>query len=419
VHRFGPAFEIRDFRRWWVSAFAMGVALQMLEVVIGWEVFSHHGDALDLGLIGLAEFVPLFVLALPAGQLADRVPRKLVLVAANLIGVGIGIGLAVVSGAGVRSPLPYFAFAVGAGVTMALGQPASRAMPPTLVEAILLPSAMTLRSIATQGAQIVGPAIGGVLYGTSPSIVYLVAAAGCAVAGIAAMGIGPGRGPAVADARTAPGLEMVLEGLRFVRRTEILLGVILLDLLAVLFGGAVALLPIFASRYLHVGASGLGVLRAAPAIGALLAAAVITRRPIRGHAGRLLLLVVAVFGASIIVFGFSRSFPLSLLALGVSGYADLYSMNIRSTIDALATPDRLRGRVGAVEMVFISASNQLGAFESGLAASLVGTIPAVVGGGCMTIAIALSWVRLFPSIARIDRLDEITPAAETAAELVL
>jgi hypothetical protein len=244
----------------------------------------------------------------------------------------------------------------------------------------------------------VGPAIGGVLYGTSPSIVYLAAATGCAVAGIAAAGIGAGRGPVVADARAAPGIEMVLEGLRFVRRTEILLGVILLDLLAVLFGGAVALLPIFASRYLHVGASGLGVLRAAPAIGALIAAAVITRRPIRGSAGRLLLFVVAVFGASIIVFGFSRSFVLSLFALGVSGYADLYSMNIRSTIDALATPDRLRGRVGAVEMVLI---------------------PAVVGGGCMTIAIAFSWVRLFPSIARIDRLDEITPAAETAAELVL
>ncbi len=302
---------------------------------------------------------------------------------------------------------------------MALGQPASRAMPPMLVSAEQLPSAMTLRSIATQGAQIVGPAIGGVIYGISPSVVYLVAAAACAVGAIATAGIGPGRAADATGAGGAPGLEMVLEGLRFVRRTQILLGVILLDLLAVLFGGAVALLPIFASRYLHVGASGLGVLRAAPAIGALGAAAVITRRPIRGGAGRLLFIVVAVFGASIVVFGFSRSFLISLLALGVSGYADLYSMNIRSTIDALATPDRLRGRVGAVEMVFISASNQLGAFESGLAASLVGTIPSVVGGGCVTIVIALSWARLFPSIARIDRLDDIVPAAETAAELVL
>ena len=418
MRRLGPALEVRDFRRWWLSAFGMGVALQMLEVVIGWEVFSHHGDALDLGLIGLAEFVPLFVLALPAGQLADRVPRRLILIAANLIGVGIGVGLALVSGAGVRSPLPYFAFAVGAGVTMALGQPASRAMPPTLVEPDLLQSAMTLRSIATQGAQIVGPAIGGVLYGVSPSIVYLVAALACALAVAATAGIGPGRAADTASSDT-PGPEILLEGLRFVRRTPILLGVILLDLLAVLFGGAVALLPIFASRYLHVGATGLGVLRAAPAIGALVAAAVLTRRPIRGGAGRLLLVVVAVFGASIVAFGFSRSLLLSLIALAVSGYADLYSMNIRSTIDALATPDRLRGRVGAVEMVFISASNQLGAFESGVAASLVGTIPSVIGGGCVTIAIALSWARLFPSIARIDRLQEITPAAESAAELVL
>jgi MFS family permease len=342
------------------------------------------------------------------------VPRRLVLIAANLIGVGIGVGLAIVSGAGVRSPLPYFAFAVGAGVTMALGQPASRAMPPTLVEPELLQSAMTLRSIATQGAQIVGPAIGGLLYGVSPTIVYLVAALSCALAVLATAGIGPGRA-ADATSADAPGLEMVLEGLRFVRRTPILLGVILLDLLAVLFGGAVALLPIFASRYLHVGASGLGVLRAAPAIGALVAAAVLTRRPIRGSAGRVLLVVVAAFGVCIVVFGLSRSFPLSLIALACSGYADLYSMNIRSTIDALATPDRLRGRVGAVEMVFISASNQLGAFESGLAASVVGTIPSVIGGGCVTIAIALSWARLFPSIARIDRLEEIRPAAGGAA----
>jgi hypothetical protein len=419
VHRFGPALQIRDFRRWWCATLGMATALQMLEVVIGWEVYSHQGSALDLGWIGLAEFVPLFVLALPAGQLADRVPRRLILGAANLLGIGLGIGLALVSGAGVRSPLPYLAFAVGAGVTMALGQPAARSMPPTLVPSELLASAMTLRSIATQGAQIIGPAIGGILYGVSASLVYLVAAAWCALAVLATAGIGPGRAAdTVTSVQPAPGLETVLEGLRFVRRTPILFGAILLDLLAVLFGGATALLPIFASHVLHVGASGLGVLRAAPAVGALLSAAVLTRRPIRGHAGRTLLVVVGAFGASIIVFGLSRSFALSLLALAVGGFADLYSMNIRSTTVALATPDRLRGRVNAVEMVFISASNQLGAFESGLAASLVGTIPAVVGGGCMTIAIALSWARLFPALAAVDRMDRITPAAETAADLV-
>jgi MFS family permease len=420
MHRFGPALEIRDFRRWWVATFGMNTALQMLEVVIGWEVYSHQQSALDLGWIGLAEFMPLFVLALPAGQLADRVPRRLILVAAGLMGVGVGVGLALVSGAGVRSPLPYLALAVGAGTTMAINQPAARAMPPTLVPAELLGSAMTLRSIAAQGAQVVGPAIGGLIYGISPSVVYLIAAASCALAAVAAAGIGPGRvADPGAELRRAPGVESVLEGLRFVSRTQVLLGAILLDLLAVLFGGAVALLPIFASHILHVGATGLGVLRAAPAIGALVAAAVITRRPIGGRAGRLLLVVVFLYGACIVVFGLSRTFVISLIALGVSGFVDLYSMNIRSTTAALATPDRLRGRVNAVEMVFVSASNQLGAFESGLAASLVGTIPAVVGGGCVTIGIALSWARLFPDLAAVDRLEEIKPAAESAHALVV
>ena len=417
MHRFGPALEIRDFRRWWCAMFGMAMALQMLEVVIGWEVYSHQHSALDLGWIGLAEFVPLFVLALPAGQLADRVPRRLILAAANLIGVGIGIGLALVSAAGVRSTLPYLAFAVGAGVTMALGQPASRAMPPTLVPDELLGSAMTLRSIASQGAQVIGPAVGGLLYGVSPSVVYLVAAGSCAMALIATLGIGPGRIAESEEKRaSAPDLESVLEGLRFVRRTQILLGAILLDLLAVLFGGAVALLPVFARSVLHVGPAGLGILRAAPAVGALVAATVITRRPIAGRAGRTLLTVVALYGASIVVFGLSRSYPLSLLALGVSGFVDLFSMNIRSTTVALATPDWLRGRVMAVEMVFIGASNQLGAFESGFAASLVGTIPAVVGGGVITMLIALGWSRIFPTLAHVDRLEHIVPPASAPAE---
>jgi len=208
-----------------------------------------------------------------------------------------------------------------------------------------------------------------------------------------------------------------LEGLRFVGRTQILLGAILLDLLAVLFGGAVALLPIFARSILHVGPTGLGILRAAPAVGALIAGAVLTRRPLGGRAGRTLLVVVGLFGASMVVFGLSRVYLLSLLALAVSGYVDLYSMNIRSTTVALATPDRLRGRVNAIEMVFISASNQLGAFESGLAAFVFGTVPAVVGGGVITVVIALGWRRLFPALASVDRLEALRPVepAETAA----
>jgi MFS family permease len=421
VRRIGPALEVRDFRLWWLALLLMWLSLQALEVAIGWEVYAQHGSALDLGWIGLAEFVPMFVLALPAGQVADRAPRRLVFAGSLLVGAGVGVGLALVSGSGNTSVAPYLALAAGAGTSMALGTPAARALPPTLVPPEQLQSAMTLRSIATQIGQVTGPALGGLLYGVSPSLVYLLTAVACLVAAALVMAMHPAQAADVAvseDDRSprAPSADLhsVLEGLRFVRHAPILLGAILLDLLAVLFGGAVALLPIFAKSILHVGAAGLGVLRAAPAVGALLGAAVITRRPIAGRAGRLLFTVVFVYGGCIVIFGFSRWYPLSLVALGVSGFVDLYSMNIRSTTVALASPDRLRGRVNAVEMVFISASNQLGYFESGLAAALVGTIPAVVGGGMMTMLIAISWGRLFPALAEVDRLESVTPRAVQA-----
>jgi MFS family permease len=408
----GPALEIRDFRLWWLAMLGMNTSLQMLEVAIGWEVYAQHNSPLDLGWIGLAEFAPMFVLAIPAGHLADRLSRRRVFAMALLVGVAVGTGLAGLSESAVSSVLPYLALAAGAGTVMAIGTPAARALPPTLVPARLLPSAMTLRSIASQSAQVLGPALGGLLYGVSPALVYLLAAALCLLASVSVVMIrarpttaatGPGT-------PTSPGIESVLEGLRFVGRTPMLLGAILLDLLVVLFGGAVALLPVFARSILHVGPEGLGILRAAPAVGALLAAVLLTRRPLVRKAGHRLLLVVGMFGGSIIVFGLSRVFALSLAMLAISGFADMISVNIRTTTVALATPDRLRGRVSAVEMVFISASNQLGAFESGLAASLVGTVPAVVGGGMITVAIALTWSRLFPAVARIDRLQEIRPA---------
>jgi hypothetical protein len=308
-------------------------------------------------------------------------------------------------------------------VTMALGTPAARAMAPTLVPAEVLPNAMTLRSIASQTGQVLGPALGGLIYAGSPRLVYLLAAAMCLVAAAcvttiraqpaadpARQAAGPPGSPGPGqDEREPSSLEQVVEGLGFVRRTPVILGAILLDLLGVLFGGAVALLPVFARSILHVGPAGLGLLRAAPAVGALLAALVITRWPIGRRVGRTLLLVVGLYGVAIIVFGLSRFYPLSLLALGVSGFADMFNINIRVTTVALATPDRLRGRVGAVEMVFISASNQLGAFESGVAAFLVGTVPAVVGGGAITVLIALSWSRLFPALARVNRFSDLAP----------
>jgi MFS family permease len=412
----------RDFRLWWVALLVMEISFQMLEVAIGWEVYSLHRSALDLGFIGLAEFIPMLLFALPAGQLADRLPRRMVFAAALGLGALVGGGLAVISGAGVTSAEPYFALAFGVGAANAFGSPSSRAMAPTLVAPALLGSAMTLRSVAFQVGMVAGPALGGALYGVSPVFVYgLAGVLSLAAAGLVlAMRRQPaadrrvhdslGADPVRAGGEEPPTLAGGLEGLRFVGRTQILLGAIALDLLAVLFGGAVALLPIFARSILHIGPTGLGVLRAAPAVGALLAAAVLTRRPLGGRAGRTLLLVVGLFGASMIVFGLSRTPLLSLIALAVSGFVDLYSMNIRSTTVALATPDRLRGRVNAVEMVFISASNQLGAFESGVAAFLIGAVPAVVGGGVITILIALGWRRLFPALAGVDHLEALRPA---------
>jgi hypothetical protein len=215
---------------------------------------------------------------------------------------------------------------------------------------------------------------------------------------------------------SSPDLQSVLGGVRLVRRTPVLLGAISLDLFAVLFGGAVALLPVFAKDVLAVGPAGLGVLRAAPAVGALCMAVVLTRRPVRRHAGRTLLTVVALYGVSIVVFGLSKTMWLSLLALAVGGALDMVSVVLRQTILPLVTPDELRGRVNAVEMVFISASNELGAFESGLAAALIGAVPAVVLGGIATIAIALGWTRFFPALAHVDDLDALEPAPETLAE---
>ncbi len=413
MRRLGPALGERDFALLWLGLLGMGVSVQMLEVAIGWEVYTNSRSALNLGLIGLAEFIPMFVLALPAGHLADRLPRRLVFGVSLLLSAVVAAGLLIVSTSGVRSVWPFLALALGAGTAMAIGTPASRAMPPTLVPDELIESAMTLRSIATQGAQVLGPALGGLLYPLSPGVVYGVASAMClAAAGCVAAMHRSVAADGIQEKDSAPGLSSVLAGISFVGHTPILLGAILLDLLAVLFGGAVALLPLFARSILHVGPTGLGILRSAPAVGALLGAAMLTRRPLGRRAGRTLLVAVGTFGASMIVFGLSRSFLLSLLALGVSGFVDMFSMNIRATTVALATPDRLRGRVLAVEMVFISASNQLGAFESGLAAFLLGAVPAVIIGGGLTVAIALSWSRLFPALANVDRMRDLEPVDE-------
>jgi MFS family permease len=411
-----PALHHRDFRRFWLALLGAGFGTQMASVAVGWQVYAIHRSAFDLGLIGLAEFLPLPLLALPAGQLADRLPRTL-LTAASSFAEAVVVGLLLlVTLAGADQLWAYVALAALTGVAAAFGAPAGRALAPEIVPADLLAGALALRSVAFQIATVSGPAVGGLLFAIQPELVYVVAAVLLLAAGVLTLTI---RRPESVAHGEAPQLASVLLGVRFIRRTPILLGAISLDLFAVLFGGAVALLPLYARSILHTGPFGLGVLRSATAIGALAAGVMLTRRPLGRRTGRTLFLSVGVFGASMVVFGLSRSFLLSFVALAVSGFADMISMNIRSTAGALATPNELRGRVMAVENVFISASNELGAFESGLAAALIGAVPAVVLGGLVTIALAATWGRLFPALARVDRLEEVRPDPALAQTALL
>jgi len=285
-------------------------------------------------------------------------------------------------------------------------------MTPSLVPQEILVKAFAQRSVAFQLSVIAGPALDELLFAIQPELVYAASSAFSLLALAAILALRAGREGAGAG---TPDLASVLGGVRLVRRTPVLLGAISLDLFAVLFGGAVALLPIFAKDVLDVGPAGLGVLRAAPAVGALAAALVMSRRPVRRRAGRTLLTVVALYGATMIVFGLSQTMWLSLLALAAGGSVDMVSVVLRQTILPLVTPDELRGRVTAIEMVFISASNELGAFESGVAAALIGAVPAVLVGGVLTIGVALAWRRLFPGLLEVDRLDELRPVEAVAS----
>jgi len=407
----GSAFRHRDFALFWVALATTGFAMQMATVAIGWQVYSVRENPLDLGLVGLAEFLPLLLFALPAGHLADRVPRRRIYAFMVIVDVLVALGLLGVTRAGAEHVWPFFALAFLTGVASAFGAPAGRALTPSLVPQEILVSALAHRSIAFQLSNVAGPAIGGILFAIEAELVYAVSATLSLIALACVLALRSGREPA---AEGAVGMDEVLAGVRLIRRTKVLFGAISLDLFAVLFGGAVALLPIFAKDILEVGPTGLGFLRTAPAIGAFVAALAIARRPIRRRAGPTMFTVVAGFGACMVVFGLSRAMWLSMLALALAGAFDMVSVVLRSTILPLVTPDELRGRVNAVEMVFISASNELGAFESGVAAALIGAVPAVVVGGIATVVVAGLWWRLFPSLARVDRLDELRPVAVEA-----
>jgi MFS family permease len=405
-----PALLHRDFRRLWSSMLCSSLAMQMAAVAIGWQVYSIHHRAFDLGLIGLAEFAPVPLLALPAGQLADRLPRVAVVTVWGFADASVMGLLLYVTLSGAHQLWQFVALASLTGVLAAVGNPAGQSLVPELVPAELLTGAIAMRSIGGQITTIGGPAVGGLLFALRPEAVYSAAIVLLVVSSLLLFRIAR---PEIVQRLEPPPpkLESLLGGIRFIRSSPVILGAITLDLFAVLFGGSVALLPLFAQSILHTGPFGLGVLRSAVAVGALIAGIRLARKPLGSHAGRTLLFVVGAFGASMVVFGLSRWFWLSWLALAASGFADMISMNIRSTTVALATPNSLLGRVNAVEGVFIGASNELGAFESGVAASLIGAVPAVVAGGAVTILLAAVWSRLFPALARVDRMEDLAAGA--------
>ncbi len=410
-----PVLRHRDYTLLWLAMISEGFGGQMTAVAVGWQVYSIHHSPFELGLIGLAEFLPLPILALPAGQLADRVSRRLLFLL-SLIGLaGVTLGLLVVSLSGAHQLWPFLALGFGTGVSIAIGAPPGRALPAMVVPFDLISSAMALRSIAFQAATITGPALGGFLFTISPNVVYASATVMIGIGIVATLMVGEPARTERAPGDDVKGFAALVAGIHFIRKTPVIMGSITLDLFAVLFGGAVALAPVFARTILHVGPIGLGILRSGPAIGALLAGIWIARKPLERHAGRRLLIVVGAFGLCMVVFGLSHSFWLSLLALAVSGAVDMVSMNIRATAVVVATPDELRGRVLAVEMVFISASNELGAFESGAAAAAFGTVTSVVAGGLLTMGLAAVWPKVFPALSRIDRIEDARPKPVVSA----
>jgi MFS family permease len=399
-----PALAHRDFRRFLGARFVIAVATQMLVVAVGFQVYAVTRSAFDLGLIGLSQFLPFVILVLPAGHLADAYDRRRILALTTTTLGLVAAGLAAVSIIGLHDAGPVLVLMGIFGAARAFGGPSSQSLVPNLVPHADFANAIALSSSTLQVATIVGPAVGGLLLLFGPAAVYLVVTALLAVATVLVLSL---RGGARGDVAREPiSVASLLSGVRFVRSRPIVLGSISLDLFAVLFGGATALLPIYAADILHVGPTGLGILRAGPAVGAAACAAILSAHAIDGCVGRWLLGGVAAFGVGTIVFALSRSFVLSLAALIVMGAVDMVSVFIRHLLVQLATPDAIRGRVSAVNSVFINASNELGEFESGLTASWWGPVIAAVVGGLATIAVAITWGIVFPVLRRVDRFPQ-------------
>lgn len=400
------AFRHLDFSLYEIARSLIVTALEMLSVAVGWQVYEITRRPLDLGFVGLAQFLPNIFLFLIAGHTADRWSRKKILVFCNLGFALCAALLIIIARSEPHDVKAIYAVLVVFGVVRAFNSPAGRALLPLLVPDEVFPNAVAWNATIFQGSTILGPALGGFLYALlgGPAGVYAISVVGCILATIALLRIHLKPTPRREEELST---KTVLAGLHYIWTHKVILGTISLDLFAVLLGGAVALLPVVAREVLRTGPWGLGLLRASPGVGAAVMAILLAYRPLRRKVGKVMLFCVGGFGLFTIVFGLSHSLALSMISLVLVGACDMVSVFIRGTLVQIATPDSVRGRVNAVEMIFIGASNEFGEFESGITAQWFGTIPAIIIGGVGTLAIVTLWAWLFPELRKREKL---TPA---------
>ena len=397
------AFAYLGFRFYWLTTLLTSFAVQIMSVSIAWQIYDVTGNTFMLGLVGLALFAPALLLILVTGLTADRFNRRAIMATCLVVELGCALGFLAFANAQAHEVWPIFAILIALGTARAFMNPAAQSLAPNLVPPEALANAITTNASAWQAASIMGPAAGGLLYGISPVVAFGTGGAMIALAIVAVLLIPR---PPQRESHQATSIETVLAGFRYIFSNKVVLGAISLDMFAVLMGGAVALLPVYAKDILHAGPQELGFLRAAPGVGAIVMALVLTRFPVRDHAGKLLFVFVGLFGAFTVLFGFSTTAWLSIVALALVGASDMVSVTIRETIMQLWTPEEVRGRVNAVNSVFIGASNELGEFRAGSVASLIGPVPAVVIGGFGAIAVAGIWAAIFPGLRNQRKLDK-------------
>lgn len=397
------AFTYWNFRFYWVTTLCASFAAQIMSVSVGWQVYDITREPLYLGLVGLAQFLPALLLIFVTGLAADKLPRRGIIRAGAGVEVGCAIGLFLFATVTTHDQVwPIFAILVVLGTARAFINPAGASLAPNLVPPGALANAVAMNATAWQLASIIGPVAGGLLYGLHPGIAY---GTGGTLALLAVISISLVKPPAQQPSDQETSLATLLAGFRYIWHQKVVLGAISLDLFAVLMGGAVALMPVFARDILETGPWGLGLLRAAPGIGAITMALALARFPVRNHAGLILFIFVAGFGLFTMLFGLSTSIWFSIPLLALIGACDMVSVSIRETIMQLWTPDHVRGRVNAVNSVFIGASNELGEFRAGVMATFIGTQAAVAFGGAATMAVAGIWSQLFPGLRKQKSLD--------------